>query len=152
MEKPQMFLLDSFAHVDSLLSLFDAHITRLHLHHPILSHILLLLSLSMWPFTYMIPGFYQTLVSTNFSGTLESEVGTYLPTPSSFCYPPPWSLMSPSAGRPQTTIPPLPRSLTQILTIRSLCFSVSSSEVPSPHTHVLPLFAPVLSMKLVKSH
>lgn len=48
MEKPQMFLLDSFAHVDSLLSplsLFDAHITRLHLHHPIVSHILLLLSL-----------------------------------------------------------------------------------------------------------
>lgn len=46
--------------------------------------------------------------------------------------PAPWSLMSPSAGRPQTTIPPLPRSLTQILTICSLCFSVSSF----PH-HIL---------------
>lgn len=86
----------------SSLPLFDAHITRLHLHHPFLSHILLLLSLSLYV-TFHIHDSW-----------LLSDTG-----------------------------------LQQLLWNS---FSVSSSEVPSPNTHVLPLFAPVFSMKLVKSH
>lgn len=88
--------------LSSLLPLFDAHITRLHLHHPFLSHILLLLSLSLYV-TFHIHDSW-----------LLSDTG-----------------------------------LQQLLWNS---FSVSSSEVPSPNTHVLPLFAPVFSMKLVKSH